>query len=193
MDWFATLIQARGRPRDRTALCRRTLWAPAGQLLLIVLDSSGSTLKDQRLSAAKGALGSLVEAVYSRRLRIGILQFAGKGAWLSVPPRRAPKQALGLTRGIAGGGGTPLRQALEEAVRVLGRERKRFPNEQQTVVLFTDGRSRDRIDGIQIPCRILVIDTETGPLRLGRCRQLASALNGDYLTLDELPIRKRDG
>jgi len=32
----------------------------------------------------------------------------------------------------------------------------------------------------------LVLDTETGYLRLGRARQLANALGAEYLTLEEL-------
>lgn len=192
IDWFATLSQARGRPRTTADIRHRPLQERSGQLLLIALDCSGSTLKDQRLSATKGALGSLLEMAYLQRSRIAILEFAGQGARLSVPPQRAPKQHADMIDTIAGGGGTPLRQGLEEAIQLLERERKRLPQEQQTLVLFTDGRSRDAIDDLRVPCRTLVIDTESGPLRLGRCRQLANTMNGEYLTLDNLPVKRYD-
>lgn len=192
IDWFATLGQARGRPRTTADIRHRPLQERSGQLLLIALDCSGSTLKDHRLSAAKGALASLLEMAYLQRSRIAILEIAGPGARLSVPPQRTPKQSADIIEVITGGGGTPLRQGLEQAIEVLERERKRFPQEQQTLVLFTDGRSRDNIDDLRVPCRTLVIDTESGPLRLGRCPQLANAMNGEYLTLDNLPIKRRN-
>jgi Mg-chelatase subunit ChlD len=150
-------------------------------------------LRDQSLVAAKGVLASLMEIAYVRRVRVGLMQFAGQGVREIGPPQRAPKQVCGWLAGILGGGGTPLRQGLETAIRVLERERKRFPREQQTLILLTDGRSRDALDGIQIPCRTLVIDTERGPIRLGRCRQLASALNAEYLALDSLPLCQGSG
>jgi magnesium chelatase subunit ChlD-like protein len=129
---------------------------------------------------------------YLQRSRIAILEFAGQGARLSVPPQRTPKQHADMIDTIAGGGGTPLRQGLEKAIQLLERERKRLPQEQQTLVLFTDGRSRDAIDDLRVPCRTLVIDTESGPLRLGRCRQLANTMNGEYLSLDNLPVKRYD-
>lgn len=193
IDWFATLSQAGGIPKTIEDIRHRPLQTRSGQFLLIVVDCSGSTLKDQRLSATKGALGSLVEMAYLQRARIAILEFAGQGVRLNIPPQRAPKQPAELIDSIAGGGGTPLRQSLEEAIKILDRERKRFPHEQQTLVLFTDGRSRDPVDDLAVPCRTLVIDTEGGPLRLGRCQQLARGMNGEYLSLDNLPVKLCSG
>jgi magnesium chelatase subunit ChlD-like protein len=146
-------------------------------------------LKESGLAAAKGALVGLLETAYRLRTRVGILQFAGTGTHLRVPPQRVPQDIFGLLQAITAGGGTPLRRGVVAALQVLDRERRRYPNEEQLLVLFTDGRSRANLSDIQIPCRLLVIDTETGPVRLGRCRQLATVLGGDYLALDRLPIR----
>lgn len=145
-------------------------------------------LREAGLAAAKGTLASLLETAYRLRARVGILQFAGAGTHLQVPPQRAPREIFGLLQALTAGGGTPLRQGIVDALQLLDRERRRYPTEEQLLALFTDGRSRANLSDIQIPCRLLVIDTETGPVRLGRCRQLAAVLGGEYLALDRLPL-----
>jgi magnesium chelatase subunit ChlD-like protein len=157
--------------------------------MLILLDCSGSTLKGRGLTTAKGIVASLLEAAYLKRFRAGLVQFGGNDARLTLSPRRAPKWLMEILDRVEGGGGTPLRKGLEAVSQVLRRERHRFPAERQTLVLITDGRSRDRIHGIRLACRTVVVDLETGPVGLGRCRRIASALEGKYVHATELPVK----
>ncbi len=189
VDWFGTLVWSLGQPADPGDIRYRLPRGKIRELLLVLLDSSGSTLRGQSLATAKGIVAALIEAAYCRRSRIGIIQFAGKGAQLRLPPGRAPRQVQSVLATIKGGGGTPLGQGLRTAARVLQSEHERFPQERQILVLITDGRSRDDVDSMQIPCRTLVVDTESGPIRLGRCWQLAQALQGEYISLVDLPVR----
>jgi Mg-chelatase subunit ChlD len=137
--------------------------------------------------AAKGLLAVLMETSYRRRARVALMQFGGREAMMVMPPRRAPKNQRPLLEVIHGGGGTPLRRGLEKASAVLRQERLRNPQQQQTLVLMTDGRSRDSVAGLEPVCPTVVVDTEAGSVRLGRCRGLAAALGAEYIPLDSLP------
>ncbi len=80
-----------------------------------------------------------------------------------------------------------------EARHLLARERKRYPDQSQTLVLFTDGRIRDRVEGLVPRCHCIVVDLEGGMVRLGRSKAIARALDADYIHLDTLPLQKSVG
>jgi magnesium chelatase subunit ChlD-like protein len=86
---------------------------------------------------------------------------------------------------LGAGGGTPLLAAVSEAQRWLASRRKRFPAEQQRVLLMTDGRVKDGQPLSPLDCPSLLIDIERGPIRLGRARQLAGQLGAEYRHIDE--------
>ncbi len=115
------------------------------------------------------------------------MQFGGLEARVVMASRRPPKDQRPVLEKIRGGGGTPLRLSLERALSVLRQERRRHPQQAQTLVLLTDGRSRDSVHGLEVPRQTFVVDTESGPVRLGRCRDLAAALGAEYVALEALP------
>jgi magnesium chelatase subunit ChlD-like protein len=86
--------------------------------------------------------------------------------------------------GLGAGGGTPLLAALSEAERWLTARRKRFPAEQQRVLVMTDGRVKEGLSLPLLDCPSLLIDIERGPIRLGRARQLAGLLGAEYRHID---------
>ena len=153
---------------------------------MVLVDTSGSTLRRQGLEAAKGLLAAFLEASYRRRARVAVIEFGGREAGLVMPPRRPAKNQRPLLELIHGGGGTPLRRGLERASAVLRRERLRSPHQRQTLLLLTDGRSRDTLSDIELACSTVVVDTESSTVRLGRCRGLAEALGAEYIPLDTL-------
>ena len=82
--------------------------------------------------------------------------------------------------------GTPLLEALAEAASWLSTRQKRFANEQQQVLLFTDGRLKEWSTLPLIECPGILVDIERGPIRLGRAKQMATGLGMDYRHIDEL-------
>ena len=91
------------------------------------------------------------------------------------------------------GGQTPLAAGLTEAHATLRRERLRDPQRRPLLVVVTDGRHtaggdpqaaalRLRRDGVAS----VVVDCESGPVRLRLADALAQALGGEYLSLDDL-------
>ncbi|RMR47425.1 ChlD component of cobalt chelatase involved in B12 biosynthesi [Pseudomonas amygdali pv. mori] len=87
---------------------------------------------------------------------------------------------------LGAGGGTPLSAAFQQAGEWLAKRQKRYPAEQQRVLVLTDGRIKQLPVLPAFNCASVLIDIEKGPIRLGRARELASSLGADYQHIDEL-------
>lgn len=163
------------------------------ELVLLVVDSSGSTLRGGGLSAAKGVVSALLEECYQRRALVGLVQVSGREPTMRLLPRRAPAHTAALLHALQGGGGTPLRAGLAQALMLLARQTRRDPGQQQTLILLTDGRTRQALADLRPSCRTLLVDMERGPVALGRGRQLAHSLGAEYVALDALPMKGQAG
>ncbi|MDD4905426.1 MAG: putative cobaltochelatase [Methylobacter tundripaludum] len=165
-------------------------------LILFVVDASGSMAAQRRMEAVKGAVLSLLTDAYQQRDEVAVISFRGESAQLLLPPTRSVDLAEQNLRELPTGGRTPLPHALSVALETL--EKTGMP---PLLVLLSDGKANvalnDGNDPWQESLRFaellaersvpaLVLDTETGYLRLGRARQLAQALGAEYLTLEEL-------
>lgn len=156
--------------------------------MVIVLDCSGSTYRNQALQRALGAVLYLLEQAYLQRSRTAMIKLYGRGVEIAWSPRRARSNPQPDLRKIRGGGGTPLGAGINAALNLLQREQRRFPNESRQMFLFTDGRSNDRPVSTHNAADIWVVDMESGPLRLQRCERVAAALNARLIPLDSLPV-----
>jgi len=165
-------------------------------LILFVVDASGSMAAQRRMEAVKGAVLSLLTDAYQQRDEVAVISFRGESAQLLLSPTRSVDLAEQNLRELPTGGRTPLPHALSLALETL--EKTGMP---PLLVLLSDGKANvaltDGNDPWQESLRFaellaergvpaLVLDTETGYLRLGRARQLAQALGAEYLTLEEL-------
>ena len=178
---------------------------PARHLILFVVDASRSMGARRRMAETKGAVLALLVDAYQKRDRVGLVTFGGTSAQLVLPPTRSVRVAAKLLRDLPVGGLTPLAHGLALATRVIAAARRREPGMTPLIVLLTDGRgnvplavnSAPEIDALQ-QARILsqsgiaglVIDTETGPVRLGRAGMLAGAWGADLKPLDTLAGRR---
>ncbi|MDO9267999.1 MAG: putative cobaltochelatase [Methylobacter sp.] len=165
-------------------------------LILFVVDASGSMAAQRRMEAVKGAVLSLLTDAYQQRDEVAVISFRGEAAQLLLSPTRSVDLAEQNLRELPTGGRTPLPHALSVALETL--EKTGMP---PLLVLLSDGKANvalnDGNDPWQESLRFaallaergvpaLVLDTETGYLRLGRARQLAQALGAECLTLEEL-------
>ena len=162
-------------------------------LVLFVVDASGSMAARQRMSAVKGAVLSLLLDAYQRRDKVGLIAFRGADAQLLLPPTSSVDAAAARLESLPTGGRTPLTAGLLEAHATLRRERLRDPDHRALVVVVTDGRHTSgenplstagllQRDGIAS----IVIDCEAGPLRLGLATGLAEALGAVCLRPEQL-------
>ena len=164
-----------------------------GNLVLFVVDASGSMAARRRMSAVKGAVASLLLDAYQRRDRIGLVTFRGSGAQVALPPTASVERAVRLLDDLPTGGRTPIAAGLEKAAEVLAAERVRDPRRRPLLVLLTDGRNttgRDPLGAARglalLAVEGVVVDTEHGHARLGLAAGLARALQAPCLRLEDL-------
>jgi len=171
-----------------------------GNLVLFAVDASGSMAARQRMSAVSGAVVSLLRDAYQRRDKVGVVTFRGGAAETALPPTNSVDAAVSRLRRLRTGGRTPLADGLLRARRVLAVERVRDPRRRPLLVLLTDGRAtasgsggdplRDALraasllagDGVAA----VVVDCESGHVRLGLAGRVAAALDAACLRLEEL-------
>jgi magnesium chelatase subunit D len=168
-----------------------------GNLVVFVLDLSGSMTARKRLDAVSGAVVSMLTDSYQRRDRVAVVTLRGAGAEVTVPPTRSVDAAVRRLTGVSTGGRTPLAEGLLTARDVVRRNAYKEPNRRPLLVVLTDGRAtsgagalaragaaadRLRRDGTST----IVVDCEQGMVRLGLARVLAGQLGGDCVQLAEL-------
>ncbi|MGF6127468.1 magnesium chelatase subunit ChlD-like protein [Pseudomonas frederiksbergensis] len=175
-----------GRPRQHDDLLFHLRTRSAHELWLVIVDASASTRRHQALSDAKGLLAQLFDDAYRQRARLALLTASGHAPKWQVQGLKASSGLRTWLDGLGAGGGTPMLAALHEAGQWLSARQKRFPAEQQRLLLLTDGRLKEWSGLPVLACPGLLIDIERGPIRLGRARVLASELKADYRHIDDL-------
>jgi magnesium chelatase subunit D len=190
--------RSRGRRGDGVVLRRTDLREAVregreGNLVLFVVDASGSMAARERMTAVKGAVLSLLMDAYQRRDKVALITFRGSGAELVLPPTSSVEAAAARLTGLSTGGRTPLSAGLGRAAEVLAVEAVRDPTRRALVVVVTDGRHTSgpapelaaaHLSRTGAAC--VVVDCESGPVRLGLAADLGVALGGVALRLDEL-------
>ncbi|WP_371095674.1 putative cobaltochelatase [Streptomyces sanglieri] len=187
----------RGLVVRRDDLRQATREGREGNLVLFVVDASGSMAARQRMAAVKGAVLSLLLDAYQRRDKVGLITFRGRDAELALPPTSSVDAAAARLELLPTGGRTPLAAGLLKAHEVLRVERLRDPSRRPLLVVVTDGRATGGPDPVALASRAarlheaqgiasVVVDCESGPVRLGLAGSLAHDLGGGAVTLEEL-------
>ena len=201
---FATLLAAvnnqrrPGRPQVQPDDVRRAVReGREGNLVIFVVDASGSMAARDRMSAVGGATLSLLRDAYQRRDKVAVITFRGQRADVLLPPTSSVYIAgLRLAR-FDTGGKTPLAQGLLAARDVVLREKARDRARRPLVVVLTDGRATggpDPLGRTRTAARLLVaegaaavvVDCETSFVRLGLAEQLAQQLEAPAVRLAQL-------
>ncbi|WP_433527406.1 VWA domain-containing protein [Nocardia pseudovaccinii] len=168
-----------------------------GNLVVFVVDASGSMAARDRLSAVTGAVVALLRDAYQRRDKVAVITVRGVEAELVLPPTSSVDIAVRRLSGIRTGGKTPLAAGLLKAREVVHRERVRDPRRRPMLVLLTDGRATGGVDPVPRAraaanlvaaeaITSIVVDCERGMVRLGLAVDLARTLRAGYLQLAEL-------
>ncbi|MDP9183048.1 MAG: VWA domain-containing protein, partial [Actinomycetota bacterium] len=164
-----------------------------GNLVVFLVDASGSMAARQRMSAVKGAVLSLLTDAYQRRDKVALVCFRGTDAELLLPPTSSVEAAAQRLTTLPTGGRTPLSAGLLRTAEVLRVEAVRDPNRRALVVVVTDGRHTSG-PAPELAARHLagsdaafvVVDCESGPVRLGLATALGEQLGGLALRLEQL-------
>jgi len=188
----ARLVQL--RPADLRTAVRRDR---EGNLVLFVVDASGSMAARARMSAVKGAVLSLLLDAYQRRDKVGLITFRGTGAEVALPPTGSVEAAAARLAALPTGGRTPLAAGLLTAYDVVRRERLRDARRRPLLVLVTDGRATGGSGALAEARRAaaflgrtgvasIVVDCESGPVRLGLAGEIAGHLGGEHVPMGSL-------
>ena len=164
-----------------------------GNLVLFLVDASGSMAARQRMSAVKGAVLSLLTDAYQRRDKVALVTFRGSEASLDLPPTSSVDAAAQSLTSLPTGGRTPLTAGLLRTAEVLRVESVRDPNRRTLVVVVTDGRHTSgpapdlaAVHLAASDAAFVVVDCESGPVRLGLALALGERLGAVTLRLEEL-------
>ena len=190
---IAVLIE----PRDIRDKVRES---KSGSLVLFVVDASGSMGAQRRMVAVKGAIMSLLLDAYQRRDRVGMISFRGVSASLVLPPTNSVDLAQIHLQEMPTGGRTPLSAGLFKALEVIETERIKDRDVLPLLVLLSDGRGNvalgqdSPLDEAYAAAGIIgddkvpsvVVDTESGFIRLGMVQPVAEAMGAQYLKLEDL-------
>lgn len=193
---------SRGRTTGRVELRNEDLRVAVREgreanLVLFCVDASGSMAARKRMTQVKTAILSLLLDAYRRRDKVGLVTFRGAEATVALPPTHSVDIAAARLDEVPAGGRTPLAEGLLEAARVLTRERMRDPRLRPLLVLVTDGRATGGKDAVArsqqaaeyvagLGVTTVVIDGESGPLRLGLALRLAELLRAEHLPVAEV-------
>ena len=168
-----------------------------GNLVIFVVDASGSMAARDRMAAVTGAALSLLRDAYQRRDKVAVITFRAGGARLVLPPTASAHIAARRLTRLDTGGTTPLAEGLLAARDVVMRERARDRTRRPLVVVLTDGRAtggpnplgRSRIAAAQLVAEgaaAVVVDCEASYIRLGLAAELANQLGAPVLRLEQL-------
>ena len=200
---FATLLSAaehagagplRPQPDDVRRAVRE---GREGNLVIFVVDASGSMAARDRMSAVSGATLSLLRDAYQRRDKVAVITFRQQEARLLLPPTSSAHIAGRRLARFDTGGKTPLAEGLLAARELVIRERARDRARRPLVVVLTDGRAtagpdplgRSRIAAARLVAEgaaAVVVDCETSYVRLGLAGQLARQLGAPAVRLEHL-------
>lgn len=201
---FATLLAAANRRVDAGPLRpevedirRAARIGREGNLVIFVVDASGSMAARDRMAAVTGAALSLLRDAYQRRDKVAVVTFRSTGARLVLPPTASAYTASRRLHRLDTGGTTPLAEGLLVARDVVIRERARDRTRRPLVVILTDGRAtggpdplgRSRLAARRFAAEgaaAVVVDCETSYVRLGLASELASQLGAPVLRLEQL-------
>ena len=160
-------------------------------LVLFVVDASGSMAARRRMTVVKTAVLSLLRDAYQRRDKVGMITFRGATAEQVLPPTSSHEVGVLRLETLRTGGRTPLAAGLRTAAATLATERRRDPRRRPLLVVVTDGRATSGADPVTVAPLLagvatVVVDCESGPVRLGLARRLATALDADCVPLSAL-------
>ena len=193
---------ARGRSGGRlllrpTDLRRAVREGREANLVVFVVDTSGSMAARERMHQVKTAILSLLLDAYRRRDRVGVVTFRDRAAEIALPPTGSVDIAARRLADLPAGGRTPLAEGLMKAAELVRRERLRDPSRRPLLVVVTDGRATAGPDAIGrsrqaaehlanegIGC--IVVDCESGRMRMGLAAILADHLNAVHVALGDV-------
>jgi magnesium chelatase subunit D len=169
-------------------------------LIIFVLDTSGSMGVENHMVMTKGAILSLLTDAYQKRDRVALVTFHGSQAELVLAPTNSVQRAERILQQLPTGGRTPLADGLRLAGELLETERMRDRDVLSLLIVVSDGRANvalhgsDPIEDVrrmaikirELDINSIVVDTEAEHFRIGLASRLATWLGGPCYRIEDL-------
>lgn len=172
-------------------------------LLVFVVDASGSMGANQRMLEVKGAILSLLKDAYIKRDKVCLIAFRGNDASVLLPPTRSIERGVQLLETMAVGGRTPLNAGILKGIQVIKSELKKNPDILPYMIMITDGKGNVSIDQKVQPknelmeiseklraftsINTMVLDIEKkGIMSFGIAKEMAKKMGADYEKIETL-------
>ncbi|WP_394789247.1 VWA domain-containing protein [Rhodoferax sp.] len=178
--WLRTLLAKGPQPLQPEHLCYQPQMLAVPRLHLILLDTSGSMRQGGRLALAKGHAVRLIEQAARAGDHVGLLCFGGNGVEMVLPPGPARAAGAARARQCGGGGGTPLRRALDVANTLLAQARRRSAGGPAWLWLLSDGRTLEQPAMPRGAEHAVVLDFDNRSPAIGRCAAWAEHWGAEY-------------
>ncbi|MCK4422847.1 MAG: VWA domain-containing protein, partial [Candidatus Omnitrophica bacterium] len=172
-----------------------------GNTIMFVVDSSGSMGANRRMVETKGAILSLLVDAYQKRDKIGLVAFKQDKAEVLLRPTSSVELAGKQLEELPTGGKTPLSKGLLKGFEILQSELNKNRKIKPLLVIISDGKANVSMNQNSDPfdearriaedikhsgIRSILIDTETGFVRLGKLQELSQVLDGRYYALEDI-------
>ncbi|MCX7723990.1 MAG: DUF444 family protein, partial [Thermodesulfovibrio sp.] len=170
--------------------------------VIFVVDGSGSMGVEQRMTATKGAVFSLLMDCYQKRDKVSMIVFRKDKAEIVLPPTSSVELAFKKLKDIPTGGKTPLSAGLLEAYKLIRKIKLKQPQSRFLVLVLTDGKANVSLSGknpveeLKNICLLfkdsffidfIVIDTEKKNfMSMDLALNLSIWLGARYFTLEDL-------
>ncbi|KAK1734570.1 magnesium-chelatase subunit, ChlD family [Skeletonema marinoi] len=179
-------------------------------LILFVVDASGSMSARKRMETVKGAVISLLMDAYQQRDKVGVIAFRGTKAEVLLEPTRSVELAEKQLQRLPTGGRTPLAHALSLTSDMIHRLQRHEPDQALLLIVLSDGKANVALPTTdsnstdvdvgdawkqteqmaaqlgQLDVPTLLLDTDSGHVRVGRGKELSHLLGADYLLLEDM-------
>ena len=172
-------------------------------LIVFVVDASGSMGASKRMTETKGAILSLLKDAYVKRDKVCLIAFRGNEAQVLLPPTRSVDRGVRLLETMAVGGRTPLNHGIAKGMQVIRSELKKNPGVLPYMVMITDGKGNVSMDKNLKPkqelmeiseklrafpyINTMVLDIErSGAMRFGIAKEMALRMGATYQKIETL-------
>lgn len=167
-----------------------------GNLIVFDVDASGSMGAERRMALVKAAVLSLLTDAYQKRDRVCLVTFRGDGAEVVVPPTNSTEVAKRMMADVSIGGRTPVFAGLQTSMEIIRRETFKDRSLRPVLVVVSDGRAnsgpvKEDLAALCGEIRkedmdVIVLDSESGFIKLGLAKKLSESLGARYLDLDSI-------
>jgi magnesium chelatase subunit D len=173
-----------------------------GNLIVFVVDASGSMAARKRMEAVKGTVLNLLTEAYEKRDTVAVISFRGVEAQVMLQATQSTAMAEEAMRLLPTGGRTPLPHALKLVIELLQTYGSGQKTRQPVVVLLTDGKANVSLPGTSsdpweqtihlcadikaMQIQSLVLDSGSDYFNLNKAAELAALMGGQYQSLSNL-------